>query len=294
MQDSRNAVPDGRLRRLVLGAALAGGLAVALLPHPASVSAADLPAPGATAQTSKAPAAKAPPAPKAPATGAAEDPATADAAADAPEGDSADSGSTTSRDREIIIDKGGKHIRIQGFGRDREYDSFEQFVHDTPWLAALVFVTTLTIFLVPLLIIVLLIWYKLRKNRLANETMLKLAERGVVPPAAAMDAVASGNTSSLAAAGAALSAAAPPNTPAYEHAYTLRRRIVWSDLRKGVILTAVGLGLTFFSMLDDGTPNSVGLVLLFVGLGYCILWFFEDRKMPPSDTPGTPPPAGGA
>lgn len=289
MQDSPNAVPGGRLRRLVLGAALAGGLAVALLPHPASVNAADLPAAGATAQTPKAGATEAPPAPK---SGTAEDKAAA--AADTPEGDGADSGSTTSRNREIIIDKGGKHIRIQGFGRDREYDSFEQFVHDTPWLAALVFLTTLTIFLVPLLIIVLLIWYKLRKNRLANETMLKLAERGVVPPAAAMDAVASGNTSSLAAAGAALAAAAPPNTPAYQHVYTLRRRIVWSDLRKGVILTAVGLGLTFFSMLDDGTPNSVGLVLLFVGLGYCVLWFFEDRKMPPPDAPGAPPPAGGA
>ena len=30
-------------------------------------------------------------------------------------------------------------------------------------------------------------------------------------------------------------------------------------------------------MLDDGTANSVGLILLFVGLGYCLLWFFEDR-----------------
>ena len=30
-------------------------------------------------------------------------------------------------------------------------------------------------------------------------------------------------------------------------------------------------------MFDDGTPNSVGLILLFVGLGYCLLWFFEDR-----------------
>ena len=50
----------------------------------------------------------------------------------------------------------------------------------------LVFVTVLLVFLIPLLIIVLLIWYKIRKNRMANETMLKLAERGVVPPAAAM------------------------------------------------------------------------------------------------------------
>jgi hypothetical protein len=46
--------------------------------------------------------------------------------------------------------------------------------------------------------------------------------------------------------------------------------------------------LSFWSILDDGSANSVGLVLLFLGLGYCVLWFFEDRTSPPR-TPGTPP-----
>ena len=83
--------------------------------------------------------------------------------------------------------------------------------------------------------------------------------------------------------------------PAYEHANALRQRAVWSDLRKGVILTGVGLGLSFFSMLDDGTPNSVGLVFLFIGLGYCLLWFFEDRTRPTrSGEPSTTPPTRGA
>ena len=54
---------------------------------------------------------------------------------------------------------------------------------------------------------------------------------------------------------------------------------------------AIGLGLTMFSMLDDGSPNSVGLVCLFVGLGYCLLWYFEDR---PVQRDAGPPPAGGA
>jgi hypothetical protein len=105
-----------------------------------------------------------------------------------------------------------------------------------------------------------------------------------------MDAVASGTAPSVAAA----AAAPPPGYPAYEHARYLRRRTVWSDLRKGIILTGVGLGLTFFSMLDDGTPNSIGLILLFVGLGYCLLWFFEDRTTEPprQDTRTTPPPGG--
>jgi len=163
-------------------------------------------------------------------------------------------------------------------------------VQDAPWLAGLVFLSTLLVFLVPLLIVVLLIWYKLRKNRIANETMLKLAERGVVPPAAAMDAVASGTAGSVAAA--ATAPAPPPGMPAYEQVRYVRRRAVWSDLRKGVILLAIGLGLSFWSILDDGTANSVGLVLLFLGLGYCALWFFEDRTAQPEQPPRTPP-AGG-
>ena len=323
MQDSTNPVPGGRIRRLVLGTALAAGLAVALAPHIRAVRAADLPAGHVVAQTAQAPeAAPAAPSPEASkppvsksAPGAASRPGAGNAATPAAgatkdkpadsgidiedDSDAADSApGTKSKEREIVIEKGGKHVRIQGFGHDREYDSFEQFVQDAPWLAGLVFLVVLTVFLIPLLIIALLIWYKLRKNRLANETLLKLAERGVVTPTAAMDAVASGNPSSspaLAAAGAALSAAASASTPAYEHARFLHRRVVWSDLRKGIILTGIGLGLCAFSMFDDGTPNSVGLIFLFVGLGYCLLWFMEDRKIEPgSNTPPGTPPAGGA
>lgn len=304
MQDSRSCAPARRFRRMVLGAAFATGLVVALAPHPATVRAADLPAasilaqadatPGSAASgrraeagsgaaTKATPAPDAAPAPKAKASN--------DEALDAEDADDTDDDASNSHvtadDHGIVIEKGDKRIRIGGLGRDREYDSFQQFVQDAPWLAGLVFLFVLLVFLIPLLIIVLLIWYKIRKTRMANETMLKLAEHGVVPQAAAMDAVASGTAASVAAAAAPLS----PNSPAYEQARYLHRRTVWSDLRKGIILGAVGLGLTFYSMLDNGTPNSIGLILLFVGLGYCLLWFFEDRgSAPPRDTPGTRPP----
>ena len=285
------------VRRLVLGGAFAVGIAIAVAPHTASVRAADLHV--RIAQTdaptaSKAGADAATPAPSAK-SGSKADHAKAnadgaDAADDSDTTDDEDSskGSITADRHGIVIDKGGKHIRIEGLGRDREYDSFQQFVQDAPWLAGLVFLSTLLVFLVPLLIVVLLIWYKLRKNRIANETMLKLAERGVVPPAAAMDAVASGTAASV--AGAATAPPPPPGMPAYEQVRYVRRRAVWSDLRKGIILLAIGLGLSFWSILDDGTANSVGLVLLFLGLGYCVLWFFEDRTAQPQQPPGTPPP----
>jgi hypothetical protein len=35
-------------------------------------------------------------------------------------------------------------------------------------------------------------------------------------------------------------------------------------------------------MLDDGSPNSIGLILLFVGIGYIVLWWFEERQLAPS------------
>jgi len=257
MQGPRSFAPEGGLRRLILAAAFVMGLVAALAPHMETVHAADLPPVGMMVQA---------------------DTGTAGAQGDR----NADAGDSHA----IVIEKGDRRIRIDGLGRDREYDSFQQFMQDAPWLAGLVFLFVLLVFLIPLLIIVLLIWYKIRKNRMANETMLKLAERGVVPQAAAMDAVASGTAASVAAA-----ASPPPTSPAYEHARYLHRRTVWSDLRKGVILGAVGLGLTFYSMFDSGTPNSIGLILLFVGLGYCLLWFFEDRtSAPPRDTPGSRPP----
>ena len=296
MQQRYTHFAGDSVRRLVLGGAFALGLAFAMTPHMESVRAADLatgllaqadpaartPPPGAAAE---APAAQPPAKPQASGPGQADaDDAedTSDAADDAGKGSRKDSGVGS---HGIFIEKGAGKIRIEGLGRDREYDSFEQFVQQQPWVAGMFFVFVMILFLVPLLIIVLLIWYKLRKNRLANETMLKLAERGIVPPAAAMDAVASGTAASVAAA-----AVPPPSNPAYEQARYLHRRTVWSDLRKGVILSAVGLALSFWSMLDDGTANSVGLVLLFVGLGYCLLWFFEGRTTVPPRVPGTPPP----
>jgi hypothetical protein len=304
MQHSGSSPCGKPPRRLILGAAAALGLVAALTPHMPTVLAAGpaivivqadtakesgKAATGSAARSATPPAPAAAPAPPAPPAAAATPKADAPDAADADveEGPTAKDNVSVDK-RTIIIEKGGKRVHVGVLGRDREYDSFEQFVQDAPWLAGLVFLTVLLVFLVPLLIIVLLIWYKIRKNRMANETMLKLAERGVVPPVTAMDAVASGNAASLAAA----ATAAPAGTPAYDHARALQRRTVWSDLRKGVILTGAGLGLSAWSMFDDGSPNSVGLVLLFIGLGYCLLWYLEDRTRIPGNSSGTPP--GGA
>ena len=301
--DSTNspAAPRAALpRRLVLAAALVLGVVtglpratepahaapVLILAQVADDKAA---APPATA-IDKAPAAKAPAArptgqqaARKAAAAAAEPTTEADpAAADAAEA-SAPSEVTIDNRGVTIRKSGGRRVKVQGLGQDREFDSFEEFVHQAPWLAGLVFLTVILLFVVPLLIVVLLIWYKIRKTRMQNETMLKLAERGVVPPAEAMEVLSPRAPADV-----------PPSAvPLYEQARQVRRRAAWSDLRKGVVLVAIGLAFIFYSMFDDGSPNWVGLICLFLGLGYGVLWFFEDRAVEPARGAG-PPPAGSA
>ena len=291
-------------RRVVLGMALATGLAFASWQQPSLVQAADTEpaasAPAASAHTASTPAASAP---------AASTPA------------ESRNGGSDSSDLDIVISPHGVkvapnsgddnkridihpgHVTVQGFGRDRQYDSFEQFMRDAPGTALFAFLIVTVVFLVPLLAIALLVWYKIRRTRMQHEAMLKLAERGVVSPSAAMEALAGGSSpaatiDSLARAAAASApgsgqAAIGANTPLYEQARLLRRRTAWSDLRKGVILIAVGLGLSAYSMFDDGTPNAAGLIVLFLGIGYCVLWYFQDR--PPTGSSQIPPaPPGGA
>jgi hypothetical protein len=289
-------------RRLVLGTALFLALAIGLSPRPPGVHAQE-------AKPASPPAAAAPATPKAPAgpslnatvkdgEGAK---ATIDITVDKgrktitidktdPAKAGADAADDTSDEPIIGIGSGkhGKRVRVGVFGDDREYDSFNDFVHTEPGLAFMVVSIVALVFLSPVLAIALILWYRMRKARMLNETMLKLAEKGVVPPAEALGAL-SGNTAAALAAG-------PSTAPIYEQAKQIRRRAAWTDLRKGVILGGIGLGLTMYSMFDDRSPNGLGLVLLFVGIGYIVLWWFEERQFtargngasgaPPASTSG--------
>jgi len=274
------------LRRIVLGTAVVLGLAAALPRTTPTVDAAPFILVQATSKSEPSTAA-----PKAPALPAVPAPPAVPALPDASDEPDATPGGEASSEitidhRGVTVQKGGKRVNVHGFGTDREYDSFQDFVNDAPWLAGLIFLTVLLLFLTPLLIVVLLIWYKIRKTRMQNETMLKLAEKGVVPPNEAMASIA---PSAAASAGMPRSVA-----PLYEQARQLRRRAAWSDLRKGVILISIGLAFTFYSMLDDGSPNWIGLILLFLGIGYSVLWFFEDRHASPAPPDAGVPPSGSA
>lgn len=161
---------------------------------------------------------------------------------------------------------------------DDEFDSFSEAMHSAPWLIGMAFLVVSSIFLTPIILLIGIIWYKLRKTRLQNDAVLKLAERGSIPSAQAVDAVLSG-VPPQAVAEMPSSAA-----PTYQQAIVSRRHAVWSDLRKGVILTAIGLAFVFYALVDSGAASWLGLVLMFLGLGYTLLWWFEDRHLQRRET----------
>jgi hypothetical protein len=307
------AAPPRIVRRVVLGGAFLLALTVAMAPRSPGVHAQEArPAPPAAMPAAP----TAPAAPKAPASGSVNAiikdgdgaSATIDIRVDkGKKSITVGKSETANPSTEVTADedadtsgpvvgvgpgKKGHGVRVGVFGDDREYDSGWDFAHKEPGLAFMVIMIVAVIFLSPVLAIGLILWYRMRKASMLNETMLKLAEKGVVPPAEAMEAIAGHNKSPVGGA-VLLSSVAPLQ----EQAKQIRRRAAWSDLRKGVLLGGVGLGLTFFSMLDDGTPNSVGLILLFVGIGYIVLWWFEERQTAPrapgpGAAPPAPPPAG--
>ncbi len=280
-------------RRVVLGCAFALALIVALPSRPPAAYAqpAPPPAPGA-------PAIPAPPAaPAAPASTAAEPASAAQSAPDkrhrtaieitarvrdnAAGASAEDTGKDAAgQDRSVVIEKGGRRVHVRGLGADRDYDSVGEMVDKDPEIAGMVIGVVAIVFLTPVLIIIAVMSYRMRKARMLNETLLKLAERGVAPPAELMQAVASGDA-------AQALAASPSTAPLLQQAQTLRRRAAWSDLRKGVILGGLGIAFSVHGLFEERSPGMVGLILLFLGVAYGVLWWFEN-KQPAPGTPATP------
>ncbi|MGH8798794.1 MAG: DUF6249 domain-containing protein [Casimicrobiaceae bacterium] len=211
-------------------------------------------------------------------------PTPAPAAMAAPTVKAADEPDAAASDTETAADEPDKitgpgmhhraHIQIDDF------DSFKRAMDVAPWIVGVVFLVLGSIFLTPIILLVGIIWYKLRKTRMQNEAVLKLAEKGVMPSAQAVDAVVSGTPPPQAVPAAAGSAVS--------QVVASRRRAVWSDLRKGILMIAIGVALSFYSMTENAEPNWIGLVLLFVGIGYVALWWLEDRHLERRPAGGPP------
>jgi hypothetical protein len=143
-----------------------------------------------------------------------------------------------------------KHLKISADNDGAGHDS------DVPWLAIpIVMIVFLTIFGTPILIVAVILYFSFSKTRALHRTVRLMVEKGQPVPEALLN---------------------PP--PAQ------RQR---SDMRRGVVLVMVGLGLmAFLAAVNDweGGAWSVGLIPFLIGAGYLLVWKLEGKKdnVPPA------------
>jgi len=151
----------------------------------------------------------------------------------------------TSDDLESRIEKKvRKHFNVSVDDAAAGHDS------EIPWMAVpIVTVVFLTIFGTPILIVAVIMYFSMSKTRAMHRTVRLMVEKGQEVPAALLN---------------------PP--PAQ------RQR---SDMRRGVVLVMVGLGLMIFlAAVNDweGGAWSIGLIPFLIGAGYLLVWKLEGRK----------------
>jgi hypothetical protein len=151
----------------------------------------------------------------------------------------------TSDDLQSRIEKKvRKHLNVSVDDDGVGHDS------DVPWLAIpIVTIVFLTIFGTPILIVAVILYFSFSKTRALHRTVRLMVEKGQPVPEALLN---------------------PP--PAQ------RQR---SDMRRGVVLVMVGLGLMLFlAAVNDweGGAWSIGLIPFLIGAGYLLVWKLEGKK----------------
>jgi hypothetical protein len=124
-------------------------------------------------------------------------------------------------------------------------------------LIPVVGIVFLTIFGAPVVIVIALIYFGSSKNRMMHRTIRMMVEKGQPVPAALL---------------------APP-TPA------IRQR---SDMRRGVVLSMIGIGLmVWLGAVNDweGGAWSLGLIPFLIGAGYLLVWKLEGGQKEKADNP---------
>jgi Domain of unknown function (DUF6249) len=120
----------------------------------------------------------------------------------------------------------------------------------------IVAITLLTVFGAPVLIVGLIMYFSFSRSRAMHRTVRMMVEKGQPVPEALLN---------------------PP--PA------LRQR---SDLRRGVVLTMIGIGLmAFFGAVNDweGGSWTLGLIPFLIGAGYLLVWKLDTKKDNPPPLP---------
>jgi len=155
-----------------------------------------------------------------------------------------------------------KHLNVTTTDREADDTDLAEISDVGERLAVpIVAIVFLTLFGAPVLIVAVIMYFGFSKNRMMHRTIRMMVEKGQpVPPA--------------------LLAPPPP---------ALRQR---SDMRRGVVLVMVGLGLMLFlGAVNDweGGAWALGVIPFVIGLGYLLVWRLEGGKKneipPPPPTP---------
>jgi len=172
------------------------------------------------------------------------------------------SSTPASKIEQSIRKKHKKHFGFTIDDKDKDLDATldrlgEGKSGDLPeFVIPIVAITMLTIFGAPVLIVGLIMYFSFSKSRNLNRTVRMMVEKGQPVPEALLN---------------------PP--PAQ------RQR---SDLRRGVVLTMIGIGLmAFFGAVNDweGGSWTLGLIPFLIGVGYLLVWKLDTKKDNPPPLP---------
>jgi hypothetical protein len=166
-----------------------------------------------------------------------------------------------SKIEQSIRKKQKKHFGFTIDNHDTDLDKLDRLDHaksgDIPeFVIPIVAITMLTVFGAPVLIVGLILYFSFSRSRALHRTVRMMVEKGQPVPAALLN---------------------PP--PAQ------RQR---SDLRRGVVLTMIGLGLmVFFGAVNDweGGAWTLGLIPFLIGAGYLLVWKLDAKKDNPPPLP---------
>lgn len=146
---------------------------------------------------------------------------------------------------ERIERKVGRHFNVTRTGGDGDYGVDEGALMAIP-IVAIIF---MTLFGAPVLIVGLIMFFSLLKARSLHRTVRMMVEKGQPVPEALF--------------------ARPPE---------IRQR---SDMRRGVVLVMVGLGIMLFlGAVNDweGGAWAMGIIPFLIGAGYLAIWKLEPPK----------------
>lgn len=167
----------------------------------------------------------------------------------------------TSKIEQSIRKKQKKHFGFTIGDHDKDLDALDRLgegkSEDIPQIVVpIVAITLLTVFGAPVLIVGLIMYFSFSRSRAMHRTVRMMVEKGQPVPEALLN---------------------PP--PAQ------RQR---SDLRRGVVLTMVGVGLmAFFGAVNDweGGAWTLGLIPFLIGVGYLLVWKLDTKKDNPPPLP---------